>query len=96
MAHREHAQAPQLLWSVEDNWREPAGHLRVQPNLDPGLDLRERERERKKIIYRNARILCMYFNSAKIMQQFSVDAHHPGLDLRKKESYTVMHFVCVL
>ena len=39
MAHGQHPQSPQLLGSVEHHWREPAGHLGVEANLDPGLDL---------------------------------------------------------
>lgn len=32
--HGQHAQASNLLGTVEDDRREPAGHLTVQPNLD--------------------------------------------------------------
>ena len=41
--HGEHAQAAQLLGSVEHHGREAAGHLGVQADLDTGLDLRKRE-----------------------------------------------------
>mmetsp|Transcript_15271 Transcript_15271/g.46146 ORF Transcript_15271/g.46146 Transcript_15271/m.46146 type:complete len:374 (-) Transcript_15271:3477-4598(-) len=37
--HGQHAQPANLLGRVEDDWREPTGHLGVQPNLDPSLDL---------------------------------------------------------
>lgn len=32
--HGQHTQASNLLGTVEDDRREPAGHLTVQPNLD--------------------------------------------------------------
>lgn len=38
MAHGQHAQPPQFLGCVEDNWWEPTGHLGVQANLYPSLD----------------------------------------------------------
>ena len=34
VAHGQHAQAADLLGRVEDDRREPRGHLRVQPDLD--------------------------------------------------------------
>ena len=34
VAHGQHTQASNLLGTVEDDRREPAGHLTVQPNLD--------------------------------------------------------------
>mmetsp|Transcript_13888 Transcript_13888/g.19295 ORF Transcript_13888/g.19295 Transcript_13888/m.19295 type:complete len:371 (-) Transcript_13888:1044-2156(-) len=39
MSHREHSKTSQLLWSVKDHRRESARHLRVETNLDTGLDL---------------------------------------------------------
>ena len=39
MSHRQHTQSTQLLRGVEDDRREPTGHLGVQPNLDSSLDL---------------------------------------------------------
>mmetsp|Transcript_10204 Transcript_10204/g.41240 ORF Transcript_10204/g.41240 Transcript_10204/m.41240 type:complete len:678 (+) Transcript_10204:3871-5904(+) len=38
MAHREHAEAANLLGCVEDDWGESAGHLGVEANLDAGLN----------------------------------------------------------
>ena len=34
VAHGQHAQPSNLLGAVENDRREPAGHLTVQPNLD--------------------------------------------------------------
>ena len=34
VSHGQHAQATNLLGTVEDDRRESAGHLTVQPNLD--------------------------------------------------------------
>ena len=39
VAHGQHPESPQLLGSVEHNRREPAGHLGVETNLNPRLDL---------------------------------------------------------
>ena len=44
VSHGEHAQASQLLGSVEHHGREAARHLGVQADLDTGLDLMGRER----------------------------------------------------
>jgi len=34
VAHGQHPQATNFLWTVEDDRREPTGHLTVQTNLD--------------------------------------------------------------
>lgn len=39
MTHGQHPQAAQLLGGVKHDRREPAGHLRVQSDLDSCLDL---------------------------------------------------------
>ena len=39
VSHGQHAQPSQLLRGIEDNWREPTGHLGVESNLDTCLDL---------------------------------------------------------
>ena len=39
VAHGQHAKSTQLLGRVEHHRGEPAGHLGVEANLDPGLDL---------------------------------------------------------
>lgn len=39
MTHGQHAKATQLLWCVEDDWWETAGHFTVQPDLDTSLNL---------------------------------------------------------
>ena len=49
MAHRQHPQSTNLLWSVEHDRRKAAWHLGVQSDLDPSLDLmREREEEEEQ------------------------------------------------
>ena len=44
MTHGQHAKTSQLLGCVKHNRRETTWHLRVQTNLDTGLDL---EKEQK-------------------------------------------------
>mmetsp|Transcript_13659 Transcript_13659/g.18093 ORF Transcript_13659/g.18093 Transcript_13659/m.18093 type:complete len:330 (-) Transcript_13659:4853-5842(-) len=39
VAHTQHAEAAELLRGVKDDRRKPGRHLRVETNLDPGLDL---------------------------------------------------------
>lgn len=39
VAHAQHAQASQLLGSVEHHGRETTGHFTVEPDFDSGLDL---------------------------------------------------------
>lgn len=39
VTHRQHSQSSNLLWCIKYDWRKPAGHLWIQPNLNTGLDL---------------------------------------------------------
>mmetsp|Transcript_82933 Transcript_82933/g.149644 ORF Transcript_82933/g.149644 Transcript_82933/m.149644 type:complete len:355 (+) Transcript_82933:1047-2111(+) len=39
VSHAQHTQTSQLLWSVEDHWRESRWHLGVQSDLNTGLHL---------------------------------------------------------
>jgi len=39
VTHGKHSETPQLLRGVEDDRGETAGHLGVEADLDPGLDL---------------------------------------------------------
>ena len=42
MSHGQHTKTTKLFWCVKHNWRETAGHLGVQTNLDTCLNLKEK------------------------------------------------------